>query len=74
MNRDPVKPARRTYPYASPAPATYNSPTTPAGTARNHLSSTKKAAPDTGEPIGTTPDPAVSGALIATHIVVSVGP
>src|SRR4029077_1508849 len=28
-NRDPVNPGRRTYPYASPAPATYNSPTTP---------------------------------------------
>ena len=34
------------------------------GTARNHPSSTNSAAPDTGEPIG-TPEPAVSGALIA---------
>ena len=73
-NRDPVNPARRQYPHPTPAPATYNSPTTPAGTARNHPSSTNNAAPDTGAPIGTTPDPAVSGALIATHIVVSVGP
>ena len=58
----------------TPAPATYNSPTTPAGTGRNHPSSTNNAAPDTGDPIGSTPDPAVSGALIATHTVVSVGP
>ena len=65
-NRDPVNAARRTYPYPTPAPATYNSPTTPAGTGRNHPSSTKNAAPDTGEPIGGTPDPAVNGALIAT--------
>ena len=36
-------------------------------------SSTNSAAPGTGDPIG-TPDPAVRGALIATHIVVSVGP
>ena len=28
----------------------------------------------TGAPIGTAPDPAVNGALIATHTVVSVGP
>src|SRR5215469_9606262 len=72
-NRDPVNPARPTYPYASPAPATYNSPTTPAGTARNDPSSTNNAAPGTGEPIG-TPDPGVSGALSITTIVVSVGP
>src|ERR1700737_2348326 len=74
-NRDEVNPARRTYPYASPAPATYSSPTTPAaGTARNHPSSTNSAAPETGAPMGTTAEPAVNGALIATHIVVSVGP
>src|SRR6516165_1441296 len=73
-NRDPVNPDRPTYPHATPPPATYNSPTTPAGTGRNHPSSTNNAAPATGDPIGTTPDPAVSGALIATHIVVSVGP
>src|SRR5205807_3962736 len=73
-NRDPVKADRPTYPYPTPAPATYNSPTTPTGTRRNRVSSTNNAAPDTGEPIGTTPHPAVSGALIATHIVVSVGP
>src|ERR1700759_4498525 len=51
-NRDAVKPARRTYPHATPRPATYNSPTTPAGTGRNHPSSTNNAAPATGEPIG----------------------
>src|SRR6476619_1136088 len=73
-NRDPVNPPRPTYPHASPPPATYNSPTTPTGTGRNHPSSTNNAAPGTGEPIGTTSVPAVSGALIATHIVVSVGP
>src|ERR1700751_4757294 len=72
--REAVNPARRTYPTPTPAPATYNSPTTPAGTGRNHPSSTNNAAPDTGEPIGGAPAPAVNGALKATHIVVSVGP
>jgi hypothetical protein len=72
--RDAVNPARRTYPHANPPPATYSSPTTPAGTGRNQPSSTNSAAPGTGEPIGTTSVPAVNGALIATHIVVSVGP
>src|ERR1700751_3004139 len=73
-NRDAVKPARRTYPHASPRPATYNSPPTPAGPGRNHPSSTNNAAPGTGEPIGTTPDPDVKGALSITTMVVSVGP
>src|ERR1700758_1046376 len=73
-NRDAVNPARRTYPTPTPAPATYNSPTTPAGTARNHPSSTNNAAPGTGAPIGGAPDPAVSGALIVAYTVVSVGP
>src|SRR6476620_5726218 len=73
-NRDAVNPARAIYPYATPRPATYNSPTTPAGTARKDLSSTNNAAPGTGEPIGTTPDPAASGALIAAYTVASVGP
>ena len=73
-NRDAVNPARPKYPPATPAPATYSSPTTPAGTGRSESSNTNKAAPGTGEPIGTTPAPAASGALIATHIVVSVGP
>src|ERR1700757_2841752 len=73
-NRDPVNPARRQYPTPTLGPATYNSPTTPAGTGRNHPSSTNNAAPATGEPIGGAPDPAVKGALRATHIVVSVGP
>src|SRR5208283_1209557 len=62
----------------APAPpngqATYNSPTTPAGTARNHPSSTNNAAPATGDPIGGTPEPALSGALLDAHTVVSVGP
>src|SRR6516165_5779158 len=73
-NRDAVNPDRRQYPHPTPAPATYNSPTTPAGTARNHPSSTNNAAPGTGEPIGGTPEPGVNGVLKATHIVVSVGP
>ena len=60
----PGQPARRQYPHPTPAPATYNSPTTPTGTGRNHPSSTNNAAPGTGEPIGTAPDPAVNGALI----------
>src|SRR5271154_862430 len=72
-NRDPVNPARRQYPQATPPPATSTSPPTPAGTGRNHPSSTKNAAPATGEPIGGTPDPGVSGALIDAHIGVSVG-
>ena len=73
-NRDPVKAARRTYPHPTPAPATYNSPTTPAGTGRNHPSSTNNATPATGDPIGTTPDPGVNGALMDAYTVVSVGP
>src|SRR5580693_5421471 len=73
-NRDAVNPARRQYPTPTPVPATYKSATTPAGTGRNHPSSTNNAAPGTGEPIGGAPDPAVKGALKATHIVVSVGP
>src|ERR1700757_3999088 len=73
-NREAVKPDRPPYPHASPRPAAYNSPPTPAGTRRNHPSSTNNAAPGTGAPIGTTPDPALNGALKATHIVVSVGP
>src|ERR1700757_100141 len=73
-NRDAVNPPRRQYPTPTPRPATYSSPTTPAGTARNHPSSTKKAAPVTGEPIGGAPEPALSGALLDAHIVVSVGP
>src|SRR5271170_6287555 len=75
-NRDPVNPPRPTYPHPTPAPATYNSPTTPAGAVRNQPSSTNNAAPDTGDPIGAPDpgDPAVKGALIATHTVVSVGP
>ena len=73
-NRDAVNAARRTYPTPTPRPATYNSPTTPAGTGRNHPSSTNNAAPDTGEPIGGAPNPGVSGALIAAYTVVSVGP
>src|SRR6201998_2863076 len=73
-NRDAVNPARRQYPQPTPVPARYNSPTTPAGTGRNHASSTKNAAPDTGDPIGGAHDPAASGALLDAHIVVSVGP
>ena len=73
-NRDAVNAARRQYPHPTPRPATYNSPTTPAGIGRNHPSSTNNAAPDTGEPIGGQPDARASGALIDAHIVVSVGP
>src|ERR1700753_1873344 len=73
-NRDPVNPARPTYPTPTPWPATYNSPTTPAGTGRNQPSNTNNAAPATGNPIGGAPDPAVNGALIDTHTVASVGP
>ncbi|GKU40438.1 hypothetical protein NJB14192_24250 [Mycobacterium montefiorense] len=74
MNRDAVKPARRQYPCPTPRPARYNSPTTPMGTGRNQPSSTKKAAPAIGEPIGTAPAFGARGALLDAHIVVSVGP
>src|SRR5689334_941649 len=73
-NRDPVNPARPTYPQATPRPATYNSPITPAGTGPNHPSSTNSAAPGTSVPIGTTAEPAANGALIAAYTVASVGP
>src|ERR1700756_3861095 len=73
-NRDEVNPDRRQYPTPTPRPARYNSPTTPAGTGRNQPSSTKNAAPDTGDPIGGAADPAASGVLVDNHIVVSVGP
>src|ERR1700757_5065034 len=86
-NRDPVKPDRCQYPHPTNRPATYNSPTTPAGTARNHPSSTNNAAPPgtppsrtnnpapaTGDPIGGAPDPASTGYPIVTTTVVSVGP
>src|SRR5277367_5701144 len=73
-NRDAVNPARPKYPHATPRPATYNSPTTPAGTGRNHSSRTNSAAVDTGDPIGAAPDPAASGALIDAYTVISVGP
>src|ERR1700741_4555149 len=73
-NRDDVNEARPTYPTPTPAPATYNSPTTPAGTGRNHPSSTNNAAVDTGAPMATTAAPALSGALIAAYTVASVGP
>ncbi|CPU39055.1 Uncharacterised protein [Mycobacteroides abscessus] len=74
--RDAVRSERPTYPHATPSPATYNSPTTPAGTGCSQVSNTKSAAPGTREPIGTTASgrSALSGALIATHMVVSVGP
>src|ERR1700758_4002238 len=73
-NRDPVNEARPTYPTPTPRPATYNSPTIPAGTARNHPSSTNNPAPGTGDPIGTPPAPGVNGAVLDAHTVVSVGP
>src|ERR1700757_2743199 len=73
-NRDAVNPARRTYPTPTNRPATYNSPTTPAGTGRNHPSSTNNAAPDTGDPIAASPDPTSTGRAIVTSTVVSVGP
>src|SRR5246500_795955 len=73
-NRDAVSAIRRQYPIPTPRPATYNSPTTPAGTGRNHPSSTNNAAPATGDPIGTTPEPATNGALIAAYTVASVAP
>src|ERR1700761_4765032 len=74
INRDAVRPGQCTYPTATPRPARYSSPTTPAGTGRNELSSTNIAAPGIGDPIGTTPGPGISGALIEAHTVFSVGP
>ena len=52
----------------------YNSPTTPAATGRNHSSRTNNAALGIGAPIGGAPDPGANGALLETHMVVSVGP
>src|ERR1700738_960842 len=72
-NREPVNAARRQYPHPTRAPATYNSPTTttpptpPPGPGCNPPSATNTPAPATGEPIGTTPAPAVNGALIAAY-------
>ena len=43
-NRSAVNPARPRYPRANPAPATYNSPTTPTGTGRNRASNTRDTA------------------------------
>ncbi|CNG93147.1 Uncharacterised protein [Mycobacterium tuberculosis] len=53
-NRVELNPARPMYPSANPAPATYNSPTTPGGTARNQPSSTKKPRCASGTPMGLT--------------------
>ena len=53
-NRDAVNPARRQYPQPTLLPATYNSPTTPAGAGRNQPSSTKKPRWANGTPIGLT--------------------
>ena len=53
-NRVDDSPARPMYPSATPAPATYNSPTTPVGTGRNKVSSTKKPRWPRGTPIGLT--------------------
>src|ERR1700758_5157050 len=61
-NREAVNAARPTYPTPTPAPAIYNSPTTPAGTGRNQPSTTNNAAP------------ATNGARTDAYTVVSVGP
>ncbi len=50
----PSAPHRPRYPRASPAPATYNSPATPAGTGHSHSSSTNTRVFATGRPIGTS--------------------
>ncbi len=42
----------------------YNSPVTPSGAGRSHLSSTNSAAPGTGDPIG-APASGAKAALIA---------
>ncbi|BBY44254.1 hypothetical protein MCEL_25490 [Mycolicibacterium celeriflavum] len=73
-NRAAVKLVRRQYPTPTPRPATYNSPTTPNGTGRNHPSSTNNADSAAGEPIGGAPEPASSGALLDAQMDVSVGP
>ena len=74
MKRVAVNGDRRQYPTPTPRPARYSSPITPARTGRSHSSRTKNAAPAVGEPIGGAPDPTVNGALLHSHIVVSVGP
>ena len=51
-NRSAVSPARPRYPRASPAPAMYSSPATPAGTGHSHRSSTNTRVLAIGAPIG----------------------
>ena len=53
-NRSAVSPARPRYPRARPAPATYSSPATPAGTGPSHPSSTNTRVFATGVPIAGT--------------------
>src|SRR5512146_44697 len=76
VNRSAVSAARPRYPRASPAPATYSSPVTPAGTGFSHRSSTNTRVPSSGRPIGSTPGtcPAEDTARCTAHSVISVGP
>ena len=73
-NRDPVNPARRHIPNAHPATGHIQLPDHPGRHRPQPPIQHEQRRPDTGEPIGTTPDPAVSGALIDAYTVVSVGP
>src|SRR5580658_10528539 len=75
-NRSPVSPGRPAYPRASPAPATYSSPATPAGTGPSHWSRTYTRALATGDPIGgaSPPAPFTSTGPVVTITVASVGP
>ena len=76
-NRSPVSPGRPRYPRASPAPATYNSPVTPAGTGHSHSSSTYTRVLASGRPIGTATAQLQSAGrtrCVVVNVVVSVGP
>src|SRR5580700_5237797 len=73
-NRSPVSPGRPRYPRASPAPATYSSPATPAGTGPSHPSSTNTRVLATGDPIGGSCSPSPAHAPAVASTVISVGP
>ena len=74
-NRSPVSARRPRYPRANPAPATYSSPVTPAGTGPSHPSSTNTAGSRSGAPIGWRPPAAIAGSSApGAYTVASVGP
>ncbi|MBM0259387.1 hypothetical protein JNW89_24300 [Micromonospora sp. 4G55] len=75
-NRSAVSLGWCRYPRATPAPPTYSSPTTPAGTGFSHPSSTYSSVLAIGRPMGTEPSVGVVGSTsyAAQPTTVSVGP